>query len=530
MSAPETKIITKLLERRQIEADLRDMLEATSDLEFRRRAQRIADQGQEVLPAIVANLDQADARMLTAMGMVTTFLDREESVRTLRQAVLQSRLTDQGRVAAMTILQRFLGQAPDEQLLESLADPEAVALSSLEEILKQAAKEPAVLVEYVEALDRQEPDVVLSVVRRLEGAAQGIGPTSNSWVEERNIGLEPEQVVELLRLMAQDVREEVAAAAVEALGTLRLPEAAQALQSLVPALAPDLQPAAERLLRKLQFSGVEVRPLPAPDPEWRALISPPGGRGQQSVWFILPEQGAPHARFLNLLIHDRAGLVEAVGHPQVPALMLPPRRPAGHVHDVALPDGAGVMLMLEGSFDLGRRLVRDALADNRETQIPVAGALRLLSPWLWCSAGADALPTRRLPQLENETALARHSDRLLAQPAFVSWTLRGEILLDTAEEIQRHPGRDLDVWVRRLAAELFSNPEVTEAFQQRLTAMSEWLLLSGGEASARLALATANALGARAADQLFVQALIRRDLVLILENAKQYPGHLSGKE
>ncbi|MEJ2207858.1 MAG: hypothetical protein P8129_02340 [Anaerolineae bacterium] len=529
MTAAQTKIITKLLERRQIEADLRHMLEANTDLEFRRRAQGIAASGSEVIPTIIGNLDRADARLLTAMGVVTTFLDRQDIVGALRAAILESRLSDQGRVGAMAILQRFLGEGPDEQLLGSLDDPQGVTLSSLRNVLREAGRDPGVLVQYVESLDRQEPDVVLAVARQLldvAGQAQSKGAGA---------GQERGGVVELLRMMAQDVRGEIAAAAIESLGTLRQPEAAQALQTLLPAVAPDLHPVAERLLRKLQFSGVEVNPLPAPDPDWRTLISPPGGQGQQAVWFLFQQGEAAQVRFLNVLLHDRAGAVEAVGHPQVPALMLPPRRSRGYVHDVALPDASGIMLMLEASFDVGRRLVRDALEDNRETQIPVAGLLRLRSPWLWGLAGGDELPARQLPKIEIEIEaeaetgddFARRSAGLLGHPAFVSWTLRGELLMGAAEEIVRQPGRNVERSVRRLAAELFSNSEVAWAFRRRLEAMSEWLLLAGDEAAARVALRTARGLTPRPAEQPFVQALVRRDLGLILkslENTWGTPG------
>ena len=64
MPASQEKIITKLRERRQIEADLRQMFAASSELDFRLQAQRIAALGSEVVPIIVGNLDRADARML----------------------------------------------------------------------------------------------------------------------------------------------------------------------------------------------------------------------------------------------------------------------------------------------------------------------------------------------------------------------------------------------------------------------------------------------------------------------------------
>jgi uncharacterized protein Usg len=93
-------------------------------------------------------------------------------------------------------------------------------------------------------------------------------------------------------------------------------------------------------------------------------------------------------------------------------------------------------------------------------------------------------------------------------------------LLGAAEELLRNPPGDLDRWVRRLAGELFSNTEVMEAYRQRLTAMSEWLLLAGDGDSSRLALATAKALGRRPASQPFVQALVWRDLNLLLQSLR----------
>lgn len=505
MAASQSKIITKLLERRQIEADLRRMATATSELEFRREAQQIAAAGSQVIPTIVANLDEADARLLTAMGVVSTFLDREKVIQALRQAVLRSRLDDRGRVGAITILERFLGQAPDDLLLESLGDPKGAAIASLEEILGRSKEEPAVLVEYVEGLDRQEPEVVLAVVQALQGMAA---------LEEASEAAG--RVVEPLRMMAQDVRAEIAEAALRALGGIDRSEAVAALQTLIPISTPELEPLAKRLLRKQRFRGVQVPSLPLPRPGWRALASPPNGHGQQSLWFILGEGGAIQVRFLNVLLHDRAGAVEAVGHEQVLIQMLVPERPVGHVHDVALPDGSGALLMLEIPFDLGRRLVLDALADNRETQIPVAGPLRLLSPWLWGVGGAEALPERQLPRGEVPADAEGESVRLLAHPAFGQWTLRSESMLRAAEAVRHHPAGDLEVSVWRLAAELFSNPEVAKIFGRRLTAMSEWLLLSGDEAASRLALAAARGVERSAVNHPFVEALIRRDLEWLL--------------
>ena len=498
------KIITKLRERRQIEAYLRQMESADSESEFEQQAQQIAALGPQVIPAIVGNLDQADAQMLAAMGTVAIFLDRDEIVTALRQKALQPHHTDRGRLNALTLLERFLGEVLDDDLLVGLSDPESIAVSSLRTVLAQATANPAVLIEYIQGLDRVEPDVVLAVSRSLQA-------------------MSGEQTVEPLRMMAQDVRDEIAAEALQVLGAIRLPQAAKALQTLLPIVTPDLRPLAERALRKLRFIGIEISELPPPDPNWRALASPIDGLGRQSLWFIQEVPMAAQARFLNILISDRAGAVEAAGHAQVPTQILPPKRMAGHLHDIALPDGSGAMLMLEIPFDTGRYLVLDALAANRETQIPVAGDLRLWSPWLWMASGADSLPASALPeQGPEDDALFADSDQLLQHPAFATWTAQTEGAFRAAEQAMQQPGWKREVWLRRLAGELFADPIVSEVLSQRLAAMSEWLLLADDEPRARMALLTAEGLSENdPLAQPFIKALIQRDLELTLHNSTQ---------
>jgi hypothetical protein len=506
------KIITKLRERRQIEADLRQMLGAGSDLEFRQRAEQIASQGSQVLPAIIGSLDRADGRLLMAMGAVSTFLDRDAVVSALRAAIFMPRRTDQGRMAALTILTRFLGVPPEDHLLDTLAGSGEAALSALEEVLAEAERQPTTLVEYGQVLDHEEPDDVLAVVealREFDGRA-----------------------LELLRILAQDVREEIAAAALRALGEIRQPAAGRALQTLLPVTSPALVPLAERLLRKLQFAGVPVEPLPLPAPESRALVGSVDGLGQRSLWFIQETPNAGQARFLNILVSDRAGAVEASGHAQVSTLVLPPRKPHGHMHDIALPDGTGALLMLEVPFDLGRRLVLDALAQNRETQVPVAGVLRWLSPWLWAYGLADTLPAQRLPELAvADGKLAEITDRLIVHPAFASWTLRTQDTLHAAGEARRHPAWDRSLWIKRLADSLFADPLVAQVLSQRLVVTSELLLWAGEEELARVALVASQAMLEKDPAEIpFVQALIRRDLDLAVHSLARQPEPETGSE
>jgi hypothetical protein len=395
---------------------------------------------------------------------------------------------------ALTILSRFLGEKPSEDLLTSLAKPGEAALSSIKEVLAEAERNPGILVEYVQALDQQEPDVVLASVQALRDL-EGDG-------------------VELLRMMAQDVRDEIAAAALQALGTLRLPASARALQTLLPTTAPQLRPMAERLLRKMQFAGLPIQPLPAPSGHWRSLVGAVDGMGRRFVWFILGDKDATRVSFLNILLSDQAGAVESAGHRQVSTLVLPPKRPLGHLHDVALPDGTGALLMLEAPFALGRRLVLDALALNRDTQIPIATTLRWLSPWLWESEIEDSQPLRELPQLPPKWEhLVALSEGLLAHPAFATWTLRTQATLQAVGEALHQPGWDREAWVQRLGEGLMTDPNAAAVLAQRLASAGELLYWAGEEYWSAVARATGRALQeGMYGENPFVIALVRRDL------------------
>lgn len=521
MLSSQTKIITKLSERRQIEIELRKMLAAATEQEFRSQAQKIAQLGSQVLPTIIANLDRADARLLTALGAVAALLNRDEVVQSLRQVVLDPGRSDRAKRGALTLLERFLGQPVDDELLESFQDPEEVVISSLDEVLVQAERNPAALIGYIQRLDQQEPDVVLALIRTLQSKAASLPSTPR--------GL---SAIELLRMMAQDVRDEIAAAAVQALGTLRLPEAAKALQTLIPILAPALRPGAERCLRKLQFSGVTVTPLSPPSPAWRALIGPVNGLGQRNIWFVQDTPVPGYARFLNLLLSDQAGAVRAAGHAHVPIQMLPPRRPCGYVHDIAWPDGSGAMLLLEAPFDLGRRIVLEALTHNRATQIPVAGPLRLLSPWLWDTIAENL--EKVLPDLgeeEEKEHLVADSDRLVEHPAFADWTVQGPATWLMAEELLRHPAWDLEILAGRLMAEILTDETFTRVLAQRLEAMSEWLLWSGEQVLAKMALAASQAMQeGRCHELAFLRALVRRDLEMAFRRLQEDPLRVSDTE
>ncbi len=497
MSLTGAKIITKLRDRRKIDTALRRLLKASSEIELRRQVQALAKTGSRVIPSLIAALDRADAQSMAPLGLVAAELDRGETVDALYLLLQQPGHSFAARTAAVTILERFLGiQVPDD-LRPGLAETAEAAVSSLGGLLDRAEQDPAVLADAVQELDQQEPDVLLALVSALRDMP---GP----------------RPVELLRMLAQDVRVEVASEAIDALGSLRLPEGARALQTLIPAVEPALRPQAERLLRKQQFAGLEVGPLPPATAAFRALAGPLDGEGQRQVWFAEETAGPLARQVLILVLSDDAGVVNAVQHSEVPKLSLPRRQPPGTWTAIRM--GRGEMALAEVAWDTGRRLVAEALGQNRETQIPLPGVLRLLGSWLWAIRLA-AFP--QPPLIEPEAAgedLVAQSGRLAGHPAFLAWHPAQEAATAAADTALRRPAWDREIWVRRLAAELVAEPGTARRLARRLRANAEWLALAGETLPARTALAAAGALDGEGARHLpFLLALVRRDLDDALE-------------
>ena len=497
MSPTGEKIITRLRDRRQIDAALRRLPEVSSEVDLRRQVQAIARRGTQVIPSLIAALDRADSHMVAALGMVAARLDRAETVEAFRHLLRQPGHSLAARTAAVTILERFLGvQVPDD-LRPGLAETTRAAVASLGALLEHAQEDPWALAGAVLEMDQQEPDVVLALVAALRGMP---GP----------------RPVELLRMLAQDVRAEIASEAVSALGSLLLPEAARALQTLIPAAGPAIRPLAERLLRKQHLAGLEVQPLPAASIALRALAGPLDGEGQRQVWFAEETAGPLARQVLILVLSDESGVVDAAQHQDVPKALLPRRQPFGTWLLTRM--GRGEMRLAEVAWDTGRRLVAEALDLNRETQIPLPGALRHLGSWLW---GTRPTGTPQSPFLEPEAAgeeLAAHSDVLAEHPAFLAWHPARDAAALAADEALRRPAWDREIWVRRLTSELVAEPGMSRRLAWRLSANAEWLALAGETEPARVALAAAAALDREEIRHLpFLLALVRRDLDAALE-------------
>lgn len=470
MSDQSPKIITTFQNRLEMDAAVRSLGETSGDWGLRQRALEIAERyGNKVLPALLATLDTTNPQLRGGLGHLAKRLDKSAAVAALSAAAHNRALSDNARLTAITILERFLEVTPDDAMYMGMAAPEQLALRSLQEVLTDAQTDRMVLVEYFRQLDQEPPDVQMTMVRaaRLLEGAQG---------------------VDLLSMFAQELNQPVAQEALQTLGMIADPAAAAALQGILPSLPPALRQQGERALQKLRLRGVPVEPLPAPPPEARCLASAVSGDGFQMLWFFLPLADGPAGDVLEVLISEQQGLVAASGQRAIAAASLPERQATGTL----LQGSADQPLLLETGIDYGRRRLLAVLARTWAAGQPTPLPYRLLGPQLWRWTRPE--PAEALPATP---ASAREATgKLMQHPAMGSWFLQSRAIYTRAEQIltgSEAPTPDVfaQIIVQTLQAALSSGDLAPSAVRTNLAAMAAWFTLAGDAEHADLALAAA---------------------------------------
>ena len=482
MASNQDNIITTLRDRRAIEADLRQLATVHGELDLRTRARHIARQGKQVLPALLSMLGTNDPQMRGGLGQVSAALltDGAPVVEALRGVAQDTRQSDQVRITAITILERFLGQKPDETLYATLSNPRAIMLNSVREMHIAAQQSEYVTIEYVQQLETQPLEVVLDLINGLDA-------------------LEPEERLVLLRMLAQDSRDVVAAQAVQALGRIRLPAAITTLRHLLPAVSAASAELVERNLRKLTLAGVSAEPAPSPGRGWRALVSGIDGDGYRAVWFVAPAPAPPvslykpgEVTFLGVLLSDASGLRLSFANATMPAVRIPGPHLPGAFCELLIPHSEQPLRLLEAPFDYGRSLVAAAARISYEQQAPIPHEFRLLNPLIWQFGLPTPPPMPDLPPLTADLAIAslrQQARALLDHRAFSSWFAYSEATYDLAERLldSRRPAfPTVEMLLQEFASREFSATSIL-TYRRRLLGMAPWLALAGDLAAAALA-------------------------------------------
>lgn len=466
-----SQVITTLCDRLALGEQVDALLDVRSEDTFLARARSIAESGEQVIPVILRRLPYADPRQLNVLGVVASmYPGREQLLNKLHNVAVDIGRSDRERVSAMLILERYLDREPDAYALHTLDDPHAVAVESIRDLIRSSKEEPGVLLQYTRALADQPADVVAGVIETMvEVAAEGAVPA--------------------VCLMAQAGDDAMSAAALRALGQIRHPDAVRGLQGLLPMLSLSSQAAAERSLRKLRFTGIAIEPLPPPDTDWRALVSPVDGQGSRIVWFIRGRDAGDHAWFLGLVLGDDEGFAQGYGNHQVPARGLPEQREEGYVHRIsvqaAVPQeertgkDSSFMYLLETGVGYARRLVQGAQEHHLRLGKALPDAYRLLGPVLWrCDVAHPAAGVPVGGDLGHATSLLPGTAGLPYHPYFRGWYAQGEQVTEIARSLVRftqYAEREaVREWARRLVQDYFDPPSL-EQMAGRLHDLSEWL-------------------------------------------------------
>jgi len=482
-----TKVLTGLMERRELEAQFAALAEGTNPEEVTRQAEAIAAHGSAALTLLLARLDTEDPQVRGGLGQVAKRLERDQTVAALRGVARSRDHSEQARLGALTILNRYLDEPIDESLVAGIQDLDGAAVRSLRELIQAMDRDPSSIIEYLSQLAEQSPEVAAMIL----DAVSRMSPHPH--------------LVTLLRMFAQGESRSLARSAIEQLGRTRSGEAWLALDALTNVLPPDLGALAERNQRKLRLRGVRQPEEETGDAGQRVLLSPVDGSGAQSVWFINRSSTHDLSTAVTVIVHDEDGIIACFGANQVVSDELPPAAPLGAVLALPQKEGAPPLQLLETTPTTGCRAVRRALERHWKTNTAPPLAFRLLNPLIWTGEQRNAEAV--LP--ERGSYSAAQTAALLDHPAFASWFWRDDSLLDRAHQLV--PGQTLPARGKLIAALASARavPAVIASYRRRLEAMADWLLEAGQPDAAALAMSAADHLaGAAPGTSPFVRRLI----------------------
>ena len=365
----EQGIISSFQERRQLEDALIALGQTTTEAELVAAARELTQRfpPDRLIAAIQRRLADTNSQLRGGLGHLSTLLPPEMIAPALRELAGNRQKSPIERMSAVLILERYLGEAVSPALTSDLAGNDDIAMQSLLEAAEEGRRNRHVFLEYVTQMQEHGVDVafmVLGLMNQLAPAAQ----------------------VELLRLIAQDVRTQVARSALDRIVTLAATQdqALAALHALTFTLAPALVEPAQRALRKLQFMGRRYSP-PAAD-GWRTLLGPTDAGGYFTLWLVqMPRQPtSTDGVLLGFTLTLQQGIVECSGVTNMEAGQLPPARRVGDLTVV----GEGQeprMTMLETPLAVGRWLVQQALAAHWRQPEPaeLPGEYKLYNDLIW---------------------------------------------------------------------------------------------------------------------------------------------------
>lgn len=478
-----TEKTLSLQERRQLEQDITALANLTTEQALINAARSIAHgyPASQILMVLLKHLGTSSSQLRGGLAHLATLLPTEESVPALRRYAANRQNPPQGRFAAATILERFLGETISPGLLTDLQSNDDAAFESLSEAVAESKQNRFILFEYVTQMREHDEGIAFAVMDALTRLPEA-------------------DRVELLRLIAQDHREVVAENALARLAQLAANGenrvAVRALATLQRVLPEKSAAAIERSLRKLQMRGKGYK---APSTqEWRALISPADPAGNQSLWLVKTpsdvEASDARCTLISTIVNLRNGIMAFYCSEQIDPSMIPAAPTGAPIVKVQTENGESIFL--EAPIEYGLWLVQNALSRNHQGE----GAI-LLPPeyqlfndliWqfqptldesivqLWAATQPAQEPPLDAEQLESDT------EALMAHLSMAAWVFHG---LPTPNQSVPFFGKKLDssqvaAVILREIAQVPERTQLLDALEGGLRLQSAWLHLVGEAALA----------------------------------------------
>lgn len=405
-------IISNFQERRQLEEAVGALGQTTTEAELTAAARQLVKRfpAERLVAALQRRLGDPNSQLRGGLGYLSTLLPPEVIAPALRGVAGNHQKSPIERMTALLILERYLDETVPPALTSDLAGNDDIAMQSLLEAVEEGRRNRHIFLEYVTQMQEHGIDVAFMVMELMSQLA-------------------PDDQVELLRLIAQDTRAQVARGALDRLVALAATHdrALAALHVLSFTLAPSLLEPVQRGLRKLQFTGRRYTP-PPPDVAWRALLGPTDAGGYFTLWLVtMPTHpSAADGVLIGFTLALQQGIVECSGVTNMEASQLPPARQVGEL--VVSSEGTEPRTtMIEMPLSVGRWLVQQALAAHWRQPEPLdlPGEYKLYNDLIWQFAS---------PHLPDELShiFAEITDAELEQPDLHS-------LHEAVDELVRHP-------------------------------------------------------------------------------------------
>ncbi|PJF45998.1 MAG: hypothetical protein CUN48_16045, partial [Candidatus Thermofonsia Clade 3 bacterium] len=169
----EGGIIQNLQERRQIEAAIQALGDATTEAELIATAQDLVGRfpPEGLVGAVLRHLGEANSQLRGGLGHLCALLPPEMIAPRLREVVGNRQRTPLERVSAQLILERYLGETVSPALISDLAGNNDIAMQSLQEAIEEGRANRHILLEYVTQMQEHGVDVAFMVLDLLDRMA-----------------------------------------------------------------------------------------------------------------------------------------------------------------------------------------------------------------------------------------------------------------------------------------------------------------------------------------------------------------------